>query len=305
MDSMGIDLLLPVALIGIMLAVGLGLTTADFQRILRQPMAFFVGISGQLLLLPLLALGIIKAFDLQGELAVGLFVISLCPGGTTSNLFSLLAKADIGLSVSLTAVSSLIIPITLPPLALWAMTQFGVNGEEFALPLLETWAKLLGITLIPVSLGMLIRYYRPAVAIKVAGKLSFIGVLVIVMAVVIITFELDGQLLEFLRIAGPATITLNVISMMAGLFIGRVLQVRQQQIRTLCLEIGLQNSTLALLVTSTMLGSMTMSIAPTVYGVIMFGSAGGYTLWARRRDIALKKRQMGNQQLPTNERLVE
>ena len=281
MDSMGIELLLPVALIGIMLAVGLGLTLADFQRIVRQPLAFWVGISGQLLLLPALALLIIYAFNLSGELATGLFIISLCPGGTTSNLFSLLAKADIGLSVSLTAVSSLIIPFTLPPLTLWAMAQFGVSGDQFSLPLFETWAKLLGITLIPVYIGMLIRRYQPAIAQRLADKLSAIGVLVIVMAIVLISVEMDGQLIEFLRLAGPAIIALNIVSMLAGVLLGRILHLKQQQIRTLCIEIGLQNSTLALLVTSTLLASMTMSIAPTVYGLIMLGSAGVYTLWAR------------------------
>ncbi|WP_231732092.1 bile acid:sodium symporter family protein [Rheinheimera sp. EpRS3] len=111
---------LPIALILIMAGVGLSLTPADFQRVFRQPRGFLLGALAQMLLLPLSAVAIIALFKLEGELAIGLFILALCPGGTTSNLYSYLCKADVGLSVSLTAVIGFITPITIPLLGAWA-----------------------------------------------------------------------------------------------------------------------------------------------------------------------------------------
>ena len=112
---------LPLALIFIMTGVGMSLRPQNFHQVATQPKAFFVGALAQLMLLPLLALGVIAVFQLQGELAVGLFILALCPGGTTSNLYSYLSKADVGLSVSLTALVGFVTPFTLPFLAAWAM----------------------------------------------------------------------------------------------------------------------------------------------------------------------------------------
>lgn len=275
--AIAIDWMLPLALIGIMLAVGLGLSVADFERVRQNSKAFLTGLCAQLILLPLVAFLVIKIAGLSRELAVGLFIISLCPGGTTSNLFSLLTKADLGLSVSLTAASSFIAPITLAPLSLWAMGYFGVEGEQFNLPLLTTWSQLFSLTLLPVVTGMLLRYRSPQAARWLIGKLNLFGLLVLSMAIVLVIIEMEDKLWDYLSLAGPAVIVLNISCMLLGILLGRIMRLGRPQIRTLCLEIGLQNGTLALVITSTLLSSTAMSIAPSVYGLVMFITAGAYS----------------------------
>ena len=134
---------LPVALILIMVGVGLGLTPEDFRRVFRQPRGFFIGALCQMALLPLIAIAIIEISGLHGEVAIGLFILSLCPGGTTSNLYSYLAKADTGLSVSLTAVIGFVTPFTIPLLTVWAINHYADGGTHFELPLVKTWLQLI------------------------------------------------------------------------------------------------------------------------------------------------------------------
>ena len=152
---------LPIALILIMTGVGMTLRPANFTEVARQPKAFFVGALAQLLLLPVAALFVIYLFDLQGELAVGLFILALCPGGTTSNLYSYLAKADVGLSVALTAMVGFITPFSLPLLAAWAIEHFLGENTSFQLPLLKTWLTLMIVSVLPVLLGMWFNFKWP------------------------------------------------------------------------------------------------------------------------------------------------
>ena len=130
---------LPISLILIMAGVGMGLTPADFGRVIAQPKAFMIGTVCQMVLLPLIAIGIIELTGLTGPLAIGLFILALCPGGTTSNLYTLLARGDVGLSVSLTAVIGFITPFTIPILGAWAIHQYGNADQTFELPLAKTW----------------------------------------------------------------------------------------------------------------------------------------------------------------------
>ncbi|GGY50515.1 hypothetical protein GCM10011297_24230 [Bacterioplanes sanyensis] len=275
---------LPIALILIMAGVGMSLTPADFRRVAQEPKGFFLGAACQLLILPLVAMALIALTGLSGELAIGLFILALCPGGVTSNLYTYLARGDVGLSVSLTAVLGFITPFTIPLLGAWAIGFYGDGSKTFELPLLSTWAKLIVITVLPVLLGMALRAKWPAFAERAERGLSAFSMMVLILLVISIGFNLGPRLLDFLLQAGPSAILLNLVTMALGYGLGNWLLHREEQARTICLEVGLQNGTLALLITTGLLQSSEMSIAPSVYSILMFVSATLVAMWWRRRQ---------------------
>ena len=275
---------LPIALILIMTGVGMTLRPANFTEVARQPKAFFVGALAQLLLLPVTALLVIYLFDLQGELAVGLFILALCPGGTTSNLYSYLAKADVGLSVALTALVGFITPFSLPLLAAWAIEHFLGENTSFQLPLLKTWLTLMIVSVLPVLLGMWFNFKWPERSARLQPFISRFSVIVLVLLIISIATDLGADLWLFLEKTGPATLTLNVLTMVAGYWLGRFLLQQEKQARTICLEVGLQNGTLALMITTGILQNTAMSIAPSVYSLLMFVTASLFTVWVLRKD---------------------
>lgn len=275
---------LPIALILIMTGVGMTLRPANFTEVARQPKAFFVGALAQLLLLPGTALLVIYLFDLQGELAVGLFILALCPGGTTSNLYSYLCKADVGLSVALTALVGFITPFSLPLLAAWAIEHFLGENTSFQLPLLKTWLTLMIVSVLPVLLGMWFNFKWPERSARLQPFISRFSVIVLVLLIISIATDLGADLWLFLEKTGPATLALNVLTMVAGYWLGRFLLQHEKQARTICLEVGLQNGTLALMITTGILQNTAMSIAPSVYSLLMFMTASLFTLWVLRKD---------------------
>lgn len=270
---------LPIALILIMTGVGMTLRLANFSEVLRQPKAFIVGAVAQMLLLPLAAVLVIALFGLSGELAVGLFILALCPGGTTSNLYSYLCKADVGLSVSLTALVGLVTPFTLPLLAAWGINYYLGADTAFSLPLLKTWLTLMVVSVLPVFLGMFVKSRWPTLADRMQPAISRFSVIVLLLLIISIATDLGDDLWLFLLQAGPAAFTLNVLTMLAGYGAGKFLLNREAQAKTICLEVGLQNGTLALLITTGILHNSTMSIAPSVYSLLMFVTASLFTLW--------------------------
>lgn len=275
---------LPIALIMIMTGVGLSLTPNDFRRVFKQPKGFFVGVFAQMLLLPLIAVIVIAAFGLSGEIAIGLFLLALCPGGSTSNLYSFLARGDVGLSVSLTAVIGFITPFTIPVLGAWAIGYYADGDKVFELPLLKTWIQLMVITVIPVIAGMAIRAKWQSFSTKVEPYVSWFSMAVLAAVIVSICVNLGPKLIDFAIIAGPATIALNLMTMVLGYGLGRWLLHSEKQARTVCLEVGLQNGTLTLLITTAILQSAEMSIAPSIYSLIMFVSATAFTFAVLKKD---------------------
>ena len=157
---------LPLSLFFVMLGMGLGLTIQDFKNTAKAPKAVGIGLGMQLLLLPLVAFFVTTVFGLKAGLAVGLIIIALCPGGVTSNMFSLLARGNVALSISLTAIVSLITPFTIPIILSYAMVQFLGEATTVALPIPKTIITLLAITVLPVGIGMLVNKKAPEFAKK-------------------------------------------------------------------------------------------------------------------------------------------
>jgi BASS family bile acid:Na+ symporter len=275
---------LPIAIILIMIGVGLSLVPADFKRVFQQPKAFWVGAVCQMIILPLIAIAVIALTGLEGELAIGLFILSLCPGGATSNVYSYLAKADVGLSVSLTAVIGMITPFTIPLLTVWAINFYGSEGENFELSIISTWFKLMAVTVIPVLIGMGVRAKWSDFAKRSEIYVSRFSIMVLVFVIISVCINLGDKLIGFAIATGPAVIILNLTTMTLGYFAGRFLLHREDQSRTITLEVGMQNGTLALLITSGILQTGGMSVAPTIYSLFMFLSASLFTYLVLRKD---------------------
>lgn len=277
---------LPIALILIMTGVGMGLTLADFRRVITQPKAFFIGAICQMVFLPLIAIAIIELTGLTGPLAIGLFILALCPGGATSNLYTLLARGDVGLSVSLTAVIGFITPFTIPILGAWAIAHYTTAEQAIVFPVLETWIKLIVVTVVPVILGMVLRAKWESLALRIEPWVSKFSVAVLALVIVSICVSLGEKLIDFAILAGPAALLLNLLTMSLGYVAGSLLLHHEDQARSISLEVGMQNGTLALMITTGILQSAEMSVAPAVYSLLMFVTATLFTLWVRKRPLS-------------------
>jgi len=269
---------LPIALAVIMLGMGLSLTVADFRRVLRAPKAFAIGALCQLVILPALGFGLAHAFSLPPLLAVGLVILALSPGGTTSNMSSYLARGDLALSISLTAVISLITPFTIPIFASLAMSSFMGESQAIALPIGQTIATLFAITVVPVVIGMLLRKKWPAFSARTESPLKWLSIFFLFAIVAGVAKQNWAALPDFFAQTGWAAFALNASAMLAGYAVASLARLNAQQSVTISIEVGIQNGTTALFVTSTLLANPTMSIAPAVYSLIMFATGAAVAL---------------------------
>ena len=270
-----IELLLNISVAIIMLGMGLSLTIADFIRIKEEPKAVALGLVNQLILLPLIGFGLVLALGLEGQYAVGLMLIAACPGGATSNLISNLAKGDIGLSVTLTAFSSVITVLTIPFIVNFALVQFMDSNTVVLLPYAQIFVKILLITVVPVALGMFIRAHAEAFAMKMENPVKIASVVLmtsIIIGAVAINFD---KLSTALPIIGPAVVSLNIITMLLGFFSGKLLRLNIKQQVSISIECGIQNGSLALAIVGMALTQYKeLALVPATYGVLMFAIGG-------------------------------
>lgn len=281
---------LPIALAIVMLGMGLGLAIADFKRVLAHPKAVMLGVFCQMLVLPALAYGVVRLFDMPPELGVGLMILALCPGGVTSNVFSMLARGDVALSVSLTAVVSVVTPFTIPLIGGAAMSSLLGDSQTFSMPLGKTIAALFIITAIPVSLGMLIKSRAPAFAERAEKTVRIVSVVLLFIIIAGIMKRLGGdKIASFFSQAGWPALALNIVSMGVGVGVALLFNLRREQVVTIGVEVGIQNGTTALLVTSTILESPTMAVAPAIYSLIMFATGGLFAFVATSKLVGGSK----------------
>jgi BASS family bile acid:Na+ symporter len=267
-----------------MLGLGLSLTLADFRRVLLFPRAIFIGLVCQMLLVPVLCYGLAVAFALPPIFAVGMMLLAASPGGAAANLFSHLARGDVALNLTLTAVNSLLSLLTLPFLVNLSLTLF--MGEGKILPLQsDKILQVFAMVLVPVSIGMLIRHRRPAFALRVDRPFRIISAVflaLVVAAAVIKERALIGSAFEEV---GLAALCFNLGSMALGYGFPRLLRLNQRQSIAIGMEVGIHNGALAITIASSphLLNSSQMAIPPAIYSLIMFVTAGIFGWLLQRR----------------------
>ncbi|RBP33367.1 BASS family bile acid:Na+ symporter [Marinobacter pelagius] len=273
---------LPISLFIIMVGIGLTLTLRDFGQVTMNPRGMIVGTIAQILLMPLVAFAIAPMLGLGPALAVGLVIIAACPGGTTSNLFVLLSRGNIALSILLTVSASLITIVTLPFFTNYALQMHFGEGADISLPVGKTIAMLVIIVLLPVAIGMFIRTRAPERAKKAEGMVSIFGGLVLLALIIALMYGSRDRLLELLVQAGPAAFLLNLIGVAIGLASSRLFGLSQRESLAVAVELGIKNGTIALMVTLTLLESSEMSIPAVVYSVMMYGFGAILIMMGRR-----------------------
>ncbi|KJZ15389.1 bile acid:sodium symporter [Marinomonas sp. S3726] len=273
-----IQVVLPAALFIIMLGMGLSLKPLDFKLVIAKPKAALLGVLAQMLMLPILAYLIILSLNIEGPLAVGLMILALCPGGTTSNLYTYLAKGDVALSVTLTSVVSLIAPFSVPFILLIFMDLLLGAGEQVNLPIVKTIIQLLVITVLPICLGMLIFRFKPGFAISAEKFVKIFSVAFLLLIVAGIVAKNINHMGSYFAQMGLATLLLNVVCMLLGFTLARLAKLNLAQQKSIAIEVGFQNGTLAIVIALTLLQNTEMAIAATCYSLLMFVTGAVFTL---------------------------
>lgn len=276
---------LPLALFIIMLGMGLGLTLDDFKRILIEPKAVMLGLVAQLVMLPIVGFLLAFAFPLTPELAVGVMILAACPGGPTSNLVTYLARGNVALSITLTAISSLVTVFTIPLVVNLSMRTFMGEGTALQLSFLTTVLQIAVITLIPVSLGMVLHHYVPRLAAAVEKWVKWLSLFFLALIIVGLLVKERANVASFFVQVGGVTLTLVLCTMALGFAIATLAKLDQRSATAITVEVGIQNGTLAITIASasTFLNSPTMAIPAAIYSLLMFAVSGVFAWWAQRR----------------------
>ena len=271
--QIAITYFLPGSLAMITLAMGLGLILDDFKAIFKQPKAAIAGVVGQIIILPALAFATAFLFGLSPAFAVGLVLVASCPGGAHSNLFTNLAKGDVALSISLTAISGLICIISIPAYVYLATQVFTSESEIVNLPVGETIIQLLIIVIIPLFIGMLIKAKFPHASLKIEKIVKAFAVMLL--AVIVLGALKNGwdNVVKYALEVGLAIIFLNVTAMILGLFIALKLNVIPKRAVAIMMEVGVQNTTLAFGIAMTVLDSFMIAIPAMIYALWVYVAA--------------------------------
>jgi len=260
----------PIALALIMLGLGLGLTTQDFIRVLKNPKDFLVGFISQLVILPIVAFILIKILNTSAEIALGVMIIAAAPGGITTNVLTKFAKGDVALSVSLTAVISVISIITVPLIVFTSADLLGIDLTSQNISLTGTAIKMSGVVAVPVILGMIIRKFAENF---ISSKISIIdkitGILFVIVFVAI-WFEEKDNIVEYLSQAGLVVLILNVVMMFIAYNLAKAFATGLEQRKCIAIECGLQNGTLAVFVATQISNEIVYLIPTAAYALIMY-----------------------------------
>ena len=260
----------PIALALIMLALGLGLTGQDFLRVVKQPKDFIVGLICQLILLPIIAFILIKIFDIPLELALGVMIIAAAPGGVTSNVLTKFANGDVALSVSLTAIISLISIISVPLIVFKSADLLQITNISEDISMIGISMKMFLVVTLPVLLGMLIRKFATKLITSKTQLIQRISIILFAIVFAAIWVEEWENIMSYIVQAGTITLVLNIIMMIVGYYVAKSFASGVAQRKCISLECGLQNGTLAVFVASQLFSDITFLIPTAAYALIMF-----------------------------------
>ena len=282
-----LTLFLPIALGIIMLGLGLSLTIDDFKRVTRYPKAMLIGLFCQMILLPGICFLICLLFRLSPPLAVGLMLLSASPGGATANLYSHLAKGDVALNISLTAVNGIVTLFTLPVIVNYSIDYF--MNSELALPMqFRKIIEVFVIVLVPAGIGMTINHFFPTSSKKLEKPVKILSAIFLVLIIAGAIVKEKDQFWSYFQQVGLSCFAFNIISMGIGYCVPLLFNISEKQAIAIGMEIGIHNGTLAIYIALNVLGNSTMSIPPAVYGLIMFFTAAifGYFVSKRKHNEA-------------------
>ncbi|WP_127507621.1 bile acid:sodium symporter family protein [Actinoplanes solisilvae] len=280
---------LPIALGIIMLGLGLGLTVADFRRVLSFPKAALIALGCQVLLLPALCFGLVVALDLAPALAVGMMLLAASPGGTTANLYSHLFGGHVALNVTLTAINSVLAVVTLPIVVNLSAAHFLGDAGSLGLQF-DKVLQVFAIVLVPVAIGMLVRARFPQLADRLTKPVKILSVVVLVAVIIGTVLKERDNIADYFVAVGVAVLVFNVVSLAVGYGAPRLTGVGRRESIAVGMEIGIHNSTLAIAVavSPALLNNTEMAIPAAVYGIVMFFTAAAFGfLVTRRRERAV------------------
>jgi BASS family bile acid:Na+ symporter len=267
----------PIILALMMLGLGTSLTINDFTRVIKKPKDFLVGLICQLILLPIVAFALIKLLNTPAELALGVMIIAAAPGGVTSNIYTKFANGDVALSISLTAIISLISIITVPLIVFKSAEIFEVSFLSKDISMIKISIKMFFVVTVPVIIGMIIRkFFNDYIVLKsdLINKVSVISFIIVLFG--IYTSEWDN-IIPFLTSAGLIATTLNIAMMIIGYYVAKIFATGIAQQKCIALECGLQNGTLAVFIATQLgfeVGALSPLIVPTAaYGLVMFATS--------------------------------
>jgi BASS family bile acid:Na+ symporter len=260
----------PIALALIMLALGLGLSLENFANVIKQPKDFLVGLICQLILLPIIAFILIKIFNTSPELAIGVMIIAAAPGGVTSNVLTKFANGDVALSVSLTAIISLVSIITVPFIVFKSADLLNITYQSAEISMVGISMKMFLVVTFPVFIGMLIRKFATNFISSKEQLIQRISVFLFALVFLAILIEEKGNIIPYLAEAGLITLVLNLTMMILGFYIAKKFASGIAQRKCISLECGLQNGTLAIFVSTQVFDNSAYLVPTATYALIMF-----------------------------------
>lgn len=270
---------LPLSLAVIMLGMGMTLIPNDFTRILKYPKSILIGLINQLIFLPAIGFSLAIAFDLSSVMAVGLMILATCPGGPTSNLIVQICKGNIALSVTLTAIASMVSILTIPFILSYALAYFGSGTDvTIKLPILQTIMQIMGITVIPISIGMLIRKHKANFALRMEKPMRIASTIIFILVFIAVLGANFNILGRAMKEVGLVTFLLNVFTMGLGFVTARLFKLKLKNRISITIESGIQNGTLALVIATSILNNVEMGIPTAAYAIWMF-LTGGILMW--------------------------
>jgi BASS family bile acid:Na+ symporter len=280
--------LLVVALALIMFGLGLSLTLADFKRVLGYPKAVIVALLLQVVVLPAACYALVVAFGLPPLFAVGLMLLAASPGGVSANLFSHLFGGNVALNISLTAINTVLAIVTLPLIANWAIAAFADTGQVVPLQFAKV-AEVVTVVLLPVALGMVVAARAPAFAARMEKPFKIFSALVLAAFALIAIVKEWPALAGSFATLGPAVVAFNLLSLLAGYYVSRAAGMDKPLATAISFEIGVHNSTLAIYVALSVLGSLQLALPAAVYSVCMYLTAALFGLFITRHRRALSR----------------
>ncbi|WP_350290648.1 bile acid:sodium symporter family protein [uncultured Croceitalea sp.] len=281
MDNIS-NAILALSLIIIMFGMGLSLSPKDFVQVFVRPKAILIGLICQLILLPIIGFSLINTFTLSPEIAIGVIIMAACPGGPTSNLITHLANGDTALSVSLTAISSLITLISIPFIINLGLQHVLGEGTVIQLDILATILQVFIIVILPVALGMFLKAKKPDFALKMEKPVKKASGIFFVLVLVAIIVKERALLFSYLQQAGLVSLALNILTMGVGYLLGYLFHLSLKQRISIAIEGGIQNGTLGISIATILLQNTAYAVTPAVYGIIMFITAGVFIYWSNR-----------------------